>query len=92
MCEKKNNLKELFRIADGLLKHTKPGENMPASDDTQKKTETFSYYFLDKIDRIRKELGESDLSPKNDTCVAQKTTNKTTLNSFSPASEEVNKI
>ena len=57
---------------DGLLKYTKPGENMPASDDTQEMTETFSNYFIDKIDRIRKELDESDLSPKNDTCVTKK--------------------
>ena len=93
ICENKNNSKELFRIVDGLLKHTKPGENMPASDDTPEMTETFSSYFIDKIDRIRKELDESNLSPKNDTCVTKKTTHETILNSFSPASEEeVNKI
>ena len=75
------------------MKHTKPGENMPASDDTQEKTETFSYYFIDKIDRIRKELDESDLSPENDMCVTKKTTHEAILNTFSPASEEeVNKI
>ena len=53
----------------------------------------FSNYFIDKIDRIRKELDESDLSPKNDTCVTKKTTHETILKSFSPAcEEEVNKI
>ena len=72
---------------NGLLKHTKPGENMPASDDTQEMIETFSNYFIDEIDRIRKELDESDLSPKNDTCVTKKTTHETILNPFSPASE-----
>ena len=27
ICENKNNSKEFFRIVDGLLKYTKPGEN-----------------------------------------------------------------
>ena len=33
--------RSFYRIVDGLLKHTKPGETMPASDDTQEMTETF---------------------------------------------------
>ena len=85
--------RSFFRIVDGLLKHTKSGENMPTSDDTQEMTETFCNYFIDTIDRIRKELDESDLPPKNDTYVTKKTSHETILNLFSPASEEeVNKI
>ena len=67
ICEKKTIQRSFFHIVDCLLKYTKPGENKPVSDDTLELTETFSNYFIDKFDRTRNELDESDLSPRNDT-------------------------
>ena len=80
----KKNPKKLFQTLNGLLKHSKPGNNRPSCDSIETLTETFSEFFTDKITNIRKKLDEEGGVTEQDDGV----TATTTLNSFRPASDD----
>ena len=69
ICENKNNSKELIALRVASWNTQNRERTCQHQMILKKWQRLFSNYFIDKIDRIRKELDESGLSPKNDTCV-----------------------
>ncbi|GFR97999.1 hypothetical protein ElyMa_001007400 [Elysia marginata] len=84
ISDSKSNPKELFRIVNGLIKHSKPGADLPQSNDNRELATKFADYFDNKIENIRKELYNTNVSSGNnssETC-------ETSINSFRPTTED----
>ncbi|GFR93710.1 hypothetical protein ElyMa_002650000 [Elysia marginata] len=84
ISDSKSNPKELFRIVNGLIKHSKPGADLPQSNGNQELATKFADYFDNKIEHIRKELDNTNVSSVNnssETC-------ETSINSFRPTTED----
>ena len=80
----KDNPKELFRIVDGLVKHSKPNNNLPSTIDANALATSFSTYFTSKIENIRKEMDITPLTSNNDGMPSA----SVSCDRFSPASED----
>ncbi|GFR87475.1 hypothetical protein ElyMa_000747900, partial [Elysia marginata] len=84
ISDSKSNPKELFRIVNGLIKHSKPGADLPQSNDNRELATKFADYFDNKIENIRKDLNNTNVSSVNnssETC-------ETSINSFRPTTED----
>ncbi|GFR96868.1 hypothetical protein ElyMa_000979700 [Elysia marginata] len=53
ISDSKSNPKELFRIVNGLIKHSKPGADLPQSNDNRELATKFADYFDNKIEHIK---------------------------------------
>ncbi|GFR84986.1 hypothetical protein ElyMa_004162100 [Elysia marginata] len=81
ISDSKSNPKELLL---NIIKHSKPGADLPQSDDNRELAPTFADYFDNKPEHIRKELDNTNVSSVNnssETC-------ETSLNSFRPTTED----
>ncbi|GFS26592.1 ATP-dependent DNA helicase [Elysia marginata] len=65
ISDSKSNPKELFRIVNGLIKHSKPGADLPQSNDNRELATKFADHFDNKIEHIRKELDNTNVSSVN---------------------------
>ncbi|GFS22245.1 RNA-directed DNA polymerase from mobile element jockey [Elysia marginata] len=92
ISENKKNSRELYRIVDGLVRHSKPGKNLPSLKSKENLTDMFAKLFTNKIENLRKELDEINLRPMDDqNCHKNNTKAVPTLDFFPPASHrEIN--
>ncbi|GFR92314.1 RNA-directed DNA polymerase from mobile element jockey [Elysia marginata] len=94
ISENKKNSRKLYRIVDGLVRHSKPGENLPSLKSKENLTDMFAQFFTNKIENLRKELDKINVRPMDDQISYRNNTNAVpALDYFPPAShKEINTI